>query len=137
MDSDRVLAAFDAEVRRNVRPDGSGARIEADPFVVRWVGVDGQGWSRIAWSDLSEADADAVIAEQVAYFAARDEKFESKLHDYDRPPDLGKRLLAADFAAEGEESLMVTEVSTAPTEVGLLPGVRLLPVTDEAGVGPG
>jgi len=31
MDSDRVLAAFDAEVRRNVRPDGSGARIEADP----------------------------------------------------------------------------------------------------------
>src|SRR5437868_3896113 len=28
MDSDRVLAAFDAEVRRNVRPDGSGARIE-------------------------------------------------------------------------------------------------------------
>jgi hypothetical protein len=29
MEPDRVLAAFDAEVRRSVRPDGSGARIEA------------------------------------------------------------------------------------------------------------
>ncbi len=40
-------------------------------------------------------DADAVIAGQVAYFAARD--------DYDRPPDLDRRLRAAGFAAEGEE----------------------------------
>ncbi len=39
-----MLAAFDAEVRRSVRPDGSGARIEADPLVVRWVGADGRGW---------------------------------------------------------------------------------------------
>src|SRR4029077_4959588 len=101
-----ALAAFDAEVRRSVRADGSGARIEADPLVVRWVGAEGRGWSGIAWSRL--ADADAVIAAQVAYFAARDEKFEWKLYDYDRPADLGARLLAADFAAEGEESLMVT-----------------------------
>ncbi len=125
MDSDRVLAAFDAEVRRNVRPDGSGARIEADPPVVRWVGADGQGWSGIAWSGLGDADADAVIAGQVAYFAARGEQFEWKLYDYDRPPDLGRRLLAAGFAAEGEESLMVTEVSSAPTQVDLPPGAAV------------
>jgi hypothetical protein len=48
MEPDRVLAAFDAEVRRSARPDGSGARIEADPVVVRWVGTDGRGWSGIA-----------------------------------------------------------------------------------------
>ena len=88
MEPDRVLAAFDAEVRRSTRPDGSGARIEADSLVVRWVGADGRGWSGIAWSGLDDADADAVIAAQVAYFAARDEKFEWKLYDYDRPPDL-------------------------------------------------
>jgi ribosomal protein S18 acetylase RimI-like enzyme len=134
MDSDRVLAVFDAEVRRSVRPDGSGARIEADPLVVRWVGSAGQGWSGIAWSGLGDADADAVIAGQVAYFAARGEQFEWKLYDYDRPPDLGGRLLAAGFAAEGEESLMVTEASSVATQVDLPPGVRLLPVTDEAGV---
>lgn len=130
-----MLAAFDAEVRRGVRPDGSGARVEAGPFVVRWVGVDGRGWSGIAWSGLGEADADAVIAEQVTYFAARGEMFEWKLYDYDRPPDLGARLVAAGFAAEEEESLMVAEVSAVPAEAALPAGVRLLPVTDEAGVG--
>jgi GNAT superfamily N-acetyltransferase len=134
MEPDRVRAAFDAEVRRSVRPDGSGARIEVDPLVVRWVGADGRGWSGIAWSGLGDADADAVIADQMAYFAARGEKFEWKLYDYDQPPDLGRRLLAAGFAAEGEESLMVAEVATVPTRVTLPPGVRLLPVTDEAGL---
>ena len=74
-----MLAAFDAEVRRSARPDGSGARIEASPLVVRWVGTDGRGWSGIAWSGLEDADADAVIAGQVAYFAARGEQFEWKL----------------------------------------------------------
>jgi GNAT superfamily N-acetyltransferase len=135
VEPDLVLAAFDAEVRRSVRPDGSGARIEADRFVVRWVGAADQGWSGIAWSGLGAADTDAVIADQVAYFAARGEKFEWKLYDYDQPPDLSGRLLAAGFAAEGEESLMVTEVATVPTQVTLPPGVRLLPVTDEAGIG--
>jgi len=135
VETDRVLAAFDAEVRRNARPDGSGARIEAGPLFVRWVGADGRGWSGIAWSRLDDANADAVIAEQVAYFAARDETFEWKLYDYDRPPDLDRRLVAAGFAADGEESLMVTEVSSVPAKVDLPPGLRLLPVTDEAGVG--
>ena len=134
MEPDRVLAAFDAEVRRSTRPDGSGARIEADSLVVRWVGTDGQGWSGIAWSGLDDADADAMIAAQVAYFAARDETFEWKLYDYDRPPDLDRRLRAAGFAAEDEESLMVTEVSSVPAQADLPSGLRLLPVTDEAGV---
>ena len=131
----RVLAAFDAEVRCSVRPDGSGALIEADCHVVRWVGVGDRGWSGIAWSGLDEADADGVIAEQVACFAARGEKFEWKLYDYDRPPGLARRLAAVGFAAEGQESLLVAEVSAVPAEVALPPGVRLLPVTGEAGVG--
>lgn len=130
-----MLAAFDAEVRRNVRPDGSGAVIEAGPDVVRWVGMDRLGWSGIAWSGLAEADADAVIAEQMAWYAARGEKLEWKLYDYDRPPDLARRLEAAGFAAEGQEWLMAAEVSAVPAQVVLPPGVWLLPVTDPAGVG--
>ena len=90
---------------------------------------------RLVGAGHADADADAVIAAQVAYFAARGEKFEWKLYDYDRPADLGARLLAAGFGAEDEESLMVTEVSAAPTRVDVPAGVRLLPVTDEAGVG--
>jgi ribosomal protein S18 acetylase RimI-like enzyme len=135
MEPASVLAAFNAQVRRSLRPDGSGARNEADPNVVRWVTVDGSGWSGIAWSDLDEANADRVIADQVALFRDRGEGFEWKLYDYDQPPDLDRRLLAAGFAAEDEEALMVAEVAAAAAPVELPAGVRLLPVTDEAGVG--
>ena len=130
-----MLAAFNAQVRRSVRPDGSGALIEADRGVVRWLTVDGRGWSGIAWSDLDEANADSVIADQVARFRDRGEKFEWKLYDYDQPPDLAQRLLAAGFAAEDEEALMVAEVAAVAAPVELPAGVSLLPVTDEAGVG--
>jgi ribosomal protein S18 acetylase RimI-like enzyme len=131
----RVLAAFDAQVRRSVRPDGSGALVEADRAVVRWMSVDGQGWSGIAWSELGEADADSVIAEQVAWFRSRGERFEWKLYDYDRPPDLARRLVAAGFAAGDEEALMAADVASVAAEVELPAGVRLLPVADEAGLG--
>jgi len=35
MDPASVLAAYNAQVRRIVRPDGSGARVETDGSVVR------------------------------------------------------------------------------------------------------
>ena len=135
MEPASVLAAYNAQVRRSVQPDGSGARAEAGPNVVRWVTVDGTGWSGVVWSDLDEANADRVIAEQVAFFRDRDEKFEWKLYDYDQPPDLARRLLAAGFTAEAEEALMVADVAAVAAPVELPAGVRLLPVTDEAGVG--
>ena len=135
MEPASVLAAYNTQVRRSVQPDGSGARAEAGPNVVRWVTVDGSGWSGVVWSDLDEANADRVIAEQVAFFRDRDEKFEWKLYDSDQPPDLARRLLAAGFAAEAEEALMVADVAAVAAPVELPAGVRLLPVTDEAGVG--
>ena len=134
MDPASVLAAYNAQVRRIVRPDGSGARVETDGSVVRWVTVDGSGWSGIVWSDLDEASADRVIAGQVAFFRDRDEKFEWKLYDYDQPPDLARRLLVAGFTAEAEEALMVADVAAVAVPVELPAGVRLLPVTDEASV---
>ena len=134
MEPNQVLAAFDAEVRRSVRPDGSGARVEADPLVVRCASADGQGWSGIAWSGLGDADADAVIAAQVAYFAARGEEFEWKLYDYDQPPDLGRRLEAAGFTPDDPEAVMVAEVADQAAEVALPDGLRLQPVTGDAGV---
>ena len=135
MEPASVLAAYNAQVRRSVQPDGSGARAETGPNVVRWVTVDGTGWSGVVWSDLDEANADRVIAEQVAFFRDRDERFEWKLYDYDQPPDLARRLLAAGFTAEDEEAFMVADVAAVAAPVELPAGVRLLPVTDEAGVG--
>ena len=138
LDDAAVLAEFNAQVRRNLQPDGSGALGEQVGPVVRWVRADGEGWCGIVWSDLDAGTADEVIAEQVAFFAARAEEFEWKLYSYDRPADLAQRLLAAGFVAEDAESLMVAESAqiAGPGGAGVtLPDeVRLVPVTDEAGV---
>jgi hypothetical protein len=134
-----VLAEYDAQVRRSLRADGSGAVGERAGPVVRWTTAGGAGWSGIAWSDLDADTADGVIADQVRFFAGRGEPFEWKLYSYDRPPDLGERLLAAGFAPEDPESLMVAGAAEIAgpegASVTLPAGVRLVSVTDEAGIG--
>jgi ribosomal protein S18 acetylase RimI-like enzyme len=134
VDPVELLDAFDAQVRRSAQPDGPGARIEVVGTVVRQVARDGQGWSGITWSQLAVDDADAAVAGQVAYFRGLGQEFEWKLYDYDRPPDLAQRLVAAGFRAEDEEALMVADVADIRADVDLPEGVRLVPVTSEAGV---
>jgi GNAT superfamily N-acetyltransferase len=135
LDTAAVLSEFDVQVRRGLHPDGSGAVGERAGPVVRWVTVGGEGWSGIVWSDLDSGTADRVIADQVAFFAARAEEFEWKLYSYDQPPDLAQRLLAAGFVAEESESLMVADSARiAGPDVVLPDEIRLVPVTDEAGV---
>lgn len=134
MDIAQVLAEFNIGVRRRTHPDGSGARVEADQHVVRWTGEPGHGWSGITWSSLSEADADQVIAEQIAYFQDRGEAFEWKLYDYDQPPDLARRLTTAGLVADEPEAVMIADVAAVADDVEPPAGVRLVHATDEAGV---
>lgn len=132
-DRETAIAEFNQQVRRSVADDGSGARAQRAGPVVRWTAA-GPGWCGIAWSDLDAATADQVIADQVAFYAARGESFEWKTYSYDQPADLGQRLLAAGFSAGDPESLMVAEAAEAAGDRPLPPGVRLVRVTDEAGI---
>jgi hypothetical protein len=127
-----LLAAFDDQMRRAVRPEVAGARIERDGGVVRQIAPAG-GWNGVVWSDLDGAGADAVIEAQVRHFTALGRDFEWKHYSHDRPGDLGERLLAAGFAAEAPETVLVAEISTLPTEIALPDGVTLRTVTDAAG----
>ncbi|MGW0089718.1 GNAT family N-acetyltransferase [Streptomyces sp. NPDC003328] len=133
MDHAAVLALYDRDMRRGARPDGPGTRVECDASVVRQVGS-AHDWNGIVWSDLDEATADAVIAEQVRYFAELGREFEWKLYGHDLPVDLGKRLRAAGFTPEPEETLMVAEVADLTLDVEPPEGVRLVPVTEPASV---
>ncbi|WP_316524562.1 GNAT family N-acetyltransferase [Kitasatospora brasiliensis] len=133
MDHDEVLALFDDRLRRNPPPD-PGCRIERDGAVVRQVGPE-HSWNGVVWSGLDEAGADAAIAAQVRHFAGLGLEFEWKVYSHDRPADLGARLLAAGFTPEPAEALMIARIADLPTESALPEGVRLMPVTDEAGVG--
>ena len=138
LDVATVLSEFDAQVRRGLDHDGSGAVGERAGPVVRWRPAGGEGWSGVVWSDLDATTADAVIADQVRFFADRGEEFEWKLYSYDQPPDLGQRLLAAGFVAEDIEALMVADAAQIVGSAGaggtLPDGIRLVPVTDEAGL---
>jgi GNAT superfamily N-acetyltransferase len=135
MDLDQVRAAFDAQIRRNTTVLEPGvAAISATPGVLREIAVRGQGFSCITWSELDEQSADAAIAEQLAFFRSRGEAFEWKLFGYDRPADLGQRLTRAGLVPDDEEVMLVAETSHIAPEVVLPGGVRLVRVTDTAGV---
>lgn len=133
MDHAAVLALFDRDMREGARPDGPGARVERVGGVVRQIGSE-QGWSGVVWSDLDEAGADAAITEQIRYFSGLGRDFEWKLYGHDLPVDLGHRLRVAGFTAAPEETLMVAEVADLTLDVEPPEGVRILPVTDRAGV---
>jgi GNAT superfamily N-acetyltransferase len=133
MDHAMVLALHDRDLREGARPDGPGARVERTGGVVRQV-ADAHGWNGVLWSHLDETDADAAIAEQIAYFTGLGRDFEWKLYGHDLPTDLGQRLTAAGFTSEPQETLMVGEITALTLDAELPDGIRLLPATDRAGV---
>ncbi|WP_037682061.1 GNAT family N-acetyltransferase [Streptomyces griseus] len=133
MDHVAVLALHDRDLRAGARPDGPDAWIERTGNVVRQV-ASPQGWNGVLWSDLDESDADAAIAEQIAYFTGLGRDFEWKLYGHDRPADLGRRLRAAGFTPEPEETLMIGEAGGPVLDAEPPEGVRIVPVTDAAGV---
>jgi hypothetical protein len=129
---DALLERFDREVRRATAAD-EAVRIEVEPRIIRIVGLDDRGWSGIGWSDLDEATADAAIATEVERFGALGQSFEWKYFDYDRPPDLEARLVAAGFVPEDDESVMIGEIATLP-RTPPPDGIHLVEVRDAAGV---
>jgi hypothetical protein len=140
-----VRAAYDAQIRRLTAPDEPGAEVQTVPAgpagaaaITRSLAPAGQGPSRVAWSGLDEASADAAIAAQVDFFRRRGEAFEWKLHDYDQPADLGARLAAAGLSPGDEELVMVADAARvaaghAPA-AGLADGLTVTEVTGEAGL---
>jgi GNAT superfamily N-acetyltransferase len=124
-----VLAAFDEQMRRHPVA-GPGVRVEVGEHVTRTIGTDAD-WSAVVWSSLTEADADEVIAEEVARASG---SLEWKLYSHDRPADLPERLKAAGLQPEPTETLMVAEIVDLDLPVAEPAGVRLQTVEDDAGV---
>ncbi len=125
-----MLAAFDEQLRRHPVA-GPGVRVENEDRVTRMVGTDGS-WSSVVWSGLSEADADDVIAREIA--RATEASFEWKLYSHDPPADLPDRLRAAGFTPEPVETVMVADLADLDLPVPAPDGIRLATVEDDAGV---
>lgn len=144
MDTEAVRALFDRQMRGQAPPDGPGAVVERVGAVVRQTTTpltgtgpgaepDG-GWNGVLWSDLDTDSADAAIAGQIRHFTSLGLEFEWKAYSHDTPHDLPRRLAAAGFTPEPPETLMIAETAVLPREAALPEGVRLVEVTDAAGV---
>lgn len=127
------LAAFDRQLRDRPDPPVPGEVVERAGPVIRRSGGPGQG--SIVYRDLGGLDGerlDAFIREQCAHFAALGQDFEWKYYGHDEPADLPQRLLAAGFAAEDEETVVIGRAADLAVPPVLPPGVRLREVTARA-----
>jgi GNAT superfamily N-acetyltransferase len=108
-----LLAIYDRQIRfESADPISERQAVpEVEPLVVRHVPLDPHArWGWVTWSRLTEANADQVIAEQVEFYAAREQSFEWKRFGHDEPADLDERLLRHGFKREEHESVMLLDV---------------------------
>lgn len=135
-DPDRValLAHYDAQLR-GVVPDRlpRDLRLERDGPLLRYTGSDHGGW--VDYRDLGGlegADIDELIERQVRVFTERNEPFEWKLHEHDRPADLAERLKGFGFVPEDRETVVVAPVASVAAAPRLPEGVNLREVGERA-----
>ena len=121
MNVEQLLALHDQQQRIEV--EYRTMRREATPEVIRHVALK-HGEGIVLYSRLNAANADRVIAEQIAYYQQLGQNFEWKIYDHDTPGDLKDRLIAQGFQAEEPEALLVLDIDTAPQ-------ILLRPVTHD------
>lgn len=121
MNVTEILALYDEQERRGgLHPS---YQREETPEVVRQVSYDRSRLSFVIYSQLNEANADRVIAEQIARFQEwGGYGFEWKTYDHDTPPDLQARLAAHGLEGDEREGLLVLDLADCPP-------VYLQPVT--------
>ncbi|MEM7531124.1 MAG: GNAT family N-acetyltransferase [Chloroflexota bacterium] len=115
MDKSQLISLYIQDQRIDVTyPD---TRREVTPDVVRHIDTSGEGEGTVIYSQLTEANAEASICEQVAYFESIEQSFEWKVYDYDTPPDLKERLDAVGFVVEEADAIMVLDLDDAPSRL--------------------
>ena len=114
MDIPTVLAKFTRQMRQDITyPD---MQKEILPRVVRFTRP-APGMSMVLFSDFNEANADAEIEEQIAFFTANQLPFSWKMYAYDSPPDLFSRLQAHGFTPDPPDALMALDLAEVSVEL--------------------
>ena len=112
MNSQQILALYDKEQRIEAAyPD---LRKENAGEVIRFVGQPRPNHNFILYSNLNEANADAIIEREIAYFDRIGHPFEWKVYDHDQPADLRQRLLDHGFTNREQDAIMVLDLHRAP-----------------------
>lgn len=110
IDLEAVRLKLDLE-RRTLAQEG--CTLEILPYVSRTEAVNGTR-KGISFSSLSDTDADAIIAEQVAYYRSLGTEVEWKAYGYDSPSDLLQRLERHGFEIGPRETVLVLGLHDPP-----------------------
>ncbi|MEV4598250.1 GNAT family N-acetyltransferase [Amycolatopsis sp. NPDC049253] len=131
--TDPLLAAYDAEVRTaELTTAEPGTTLDRDTPVTRILGAR-RGFV-VGPPDLGVTGPalDALIRRQVRFFASRGEAFEWKTRAYDRPADLPGRLIAAGFAPEETETVLIAPLDAISSSAPPPADVTIREATGEA-----
>ena len=125
-----LLAAFDAELRRDPPPE-AGFRYERSGGVVRAIGP----YCWIPWWEFGAADCDDEVAAQAAAFAALGRSVEWKVYGHDAPANLAATLTRHGFVPDESETVMVLDLRDAAFAPDAPPaGIEVRRVCDERGL---
>src|SRR5262245_45178564 len=131
-----LLALFDREMRADPPPMGPAYRVERIGGAVFYVGPSADARDNtVENSALNEASADAAIDGVIARFAALGHGTEWKVHNHDRPADLGARLLAKGFERGGRETLVVRDTGADDAAAPAPAGIDIHRIEDAAQLG--
>ena len=86
----------------------------------------------LSFARFTPEAADVRIAEELDHLRSRGWAAEWKVHDFDEPPDLRRRLDARGLTCHHVEALMVLEVAKAPDGATRLDGVKVAEATGAA-----
>ncbi|MFE9421601.1 GNAT family N-acetyltransferase [Kitasatospora sp. NPDC006697] len=104
-----LLGLYDRQLRGG--SDDPGTVSEQDGPLVRVTGGHPGSVSGAPDLGVRGAELDALIARQVAHFAARGEALDWQVRGHDRPAELPDRLLAAGFVPQGEATVLAGETA--------------------------
>ena len=113
MNSNEILTLFDRKQRQEIEyPD---MRKEVSPYVTRFIRP-APGLSLLLHSRLTADIADRVIQEQMADFTQMQLPFTWKVYEYDRPADLGERLISCGFEPDSDppDAVMILDLLNVP-----------------------
>jgi GNAT superfamily N-acetyltransferase len=128
------LAVFDNQLRESFAETViEGERLERIGPLICVVGGAGRGF--VGYRDLAGIEGtelDALIARCIFLYAERQECFEWKLYEHDRPPDLARRLEAAGFVAEKRETVEIALAASIARAPECPDGVALREVSERS-----
>ena len=129
LNAQEIIQAYNQYERKGMTMAGSQKIVT--PEIVKFVTTSING-SFIAYFALDAEDVDRAIQAEIAYFTQLRRNFEWKSYDFDRPANIGERLVAHGFAAGEAEAFMVLEL--ASIEQPLLDSGGCVKVTDVEGI---